>query len=111
MPSLSSLARRFSDRAFGTAFDRTLERAAADRRADYLFFWNRGLGDIALGLVPLFARVRARRPDARIVVVTREELRVPFAMTGADEVHVLPALEREARVDLLAMCRALKLDP
>jgi ADP-heptose:LPS heptosyltransferase len=111
MPSLSSLARRFADRAFGTVFERVLDRAAADPRAEYLFFWNRGLGDIALGLVPLFARVRERRPDARIVVVTREELRVPFAMTGADEVHALRGLEREARVDLMTMCRALRLDP
>ena len=111
MPSLRSLGRRFADRAFGTAFDRTLQRAARDARTDYLFFWNRGLGDIALGLVPLFDRVRARRPGARIVVVTREELRVPFAMTAADEVHVLPRLEREARVDLATMCRALEMDP
>jgi hypothetical protein len=111
MPSLSSLARRLSDRAFGTAFERTLERAARDPRAEYLFFWNRGLGDIALGLVPLFARVRARRPDARIVVATREELRVPFQMTDADEVHVLPRLEREARLGAMEICRPLRLDP
>lgn len=111
MPSLASLARRACDRAFGTAFDRALERAAADSRTGFLFFWNRGLGDIALGLVPLFARVRARRPDARIVVVTREELRVPFAMAGADQVLVLPELAREARVPLAALCRALGLDP
>lgn len=111
MPSLSSLTRRFSDRAFGTAFDRALKRAAGDARAEYLFFWNRGLGDIALGLVPLFARVRARRPDARIVVATREELRVPFQMTDADEVHVLPRLEREARLGALDICRPLRLDP
>ena len=110
MPSLSALARRFSDRAFGTAFERALTRAAADPRRDCLFFWNRGLGDIALGLVPLFARVRERRPGARIVVVTREELRVAFEMTDADEVHVLPGLEREARVELAAMCAALGID-
>jgi hypothetical protein len=110
MPSLSSLARRFSDGAFGTAFERALARAAPDPRTDYLFFWNRGLGDIALGLVPLFARVRQRRPGARIVVVTREELRVAFEMTDAEEVHVLPGLERETRVGLDDMCARLGLD-
>ena len=73
MPSLRSIARRLSDRAFGTTFDRALERARHDPRKAYLFFWNRGLGDIALGLVPLFERIRSEVPDARIAVATREE--------------------------------------
>ena len=100
MPSLKFLARRFSDRAFGTEFERALARARGDSRRGFLFFWNRGLGDIALGLVPLFRRIRKDSPKARIEVVTREELRAPFELAGVDAVHVIPGLEREARIDL-----------
>lgn len=110
MPSLTSIARRLSDRAFGTAFDRALERSRGDPRNAYLFFWNRGLGDIALGLVPLFDRILERSPAARIAVITREELRPAFALTDASEIHVLSGLTREARVSLDAACRALDLD-
>jgi ADP-heptose:LPS heptosyltransferase len=100
MPSLSFLARRLADRTFGTEFDRALARARTDSRKRFLFFWNRGLGDIALGLVPLFLRIRAELPGAKIEVVTREELRQAFDLVGIDGLHVIRDLQREARVRL-----------
>jgi ADP-heptose:LPS heptosyltransferase len=108
MPSVRFLLRRASDRMFGTAFDRALEGTPSSGTA-FLFFWNRGMGDIALGLVPLFARIRRERPGSRIVVITRAELAAPFAMTDADEVRVLDGLEREARVDIGRACSRLGL--
>lgn len=110
MPSLKFLARRFADRAFGTAFDRTLAHVHRDARAEFLFFWNRGLGDIALGLVPLFLRIRAQVPRARIAILTREELRAPFELVGVDDLYVVPKLEREARVDIRRAAPELGLD-
>jgi ADP-heptose:LPS heptosyltransferase len=110
MPSVRFLLRRASDRMFGTAFDRALEGTPSSGTA-FLFFWNRGMGDIALGLVPLFARIRRERPGSRIAVITRAELEAPFAMTDADEVHVLEGLEREARVDIGLACARLGLAP
>ena len=101
MPSLKFLARRFADRTFGTAFDRALQRARDDSRQRFLFFWNRGLGDIALGLVPLFLRIRHELPGAKIEVVTREELRTAFELTGIDALHVVKDLRRESRVNLV----------
>ena len=107
MPSLRFLARRLSDRTFGTAFDRAMARARGDCRRKFLLFWNRGLGDIALGLVPLFLRIRKEVPGAVIEVLTREELRPAFELAGADAIHVIPTLEREARVELPRACAAL----
>lgn len=109
MPSLRFHAQRLSDRAFGTPFDRELARAKRGRSAGFLFFWNRGLGDIALGLVPLFARIRRQDPTARIAVITRDELREPLVLAGADEVHVLAGLVREDRVDMARACSRLGL--
>jgi ADP-heptose:LPS heptosyltransferase len=107
MPSLKFLARRFVDRTFGNAFDRALERSRADSRKRFLFFWNRGLGDIALGLVPLFLRIRVELPGAKIEVVTREELRAAFELTGIDALYVVEDLQREARVSLAEAAPAL----
>jgi hypothetical protein len=38
-----------SPTACGTEFDRVLRAAARDGRREFVFAWNRGLGDIALG--------------------------------------------------------------
>jgi hypothetical protein len=93
--------RALSDRARGTAFERTVQ-AANGKRHRFVFAWNRGLGDIALGLVPLFLRIRAADARSRIEVVTREDLAEPFELAGIDAIHVVPSLARGAAVDLSA---------
>jgi ADP-heptose:LPS heptosyltransferase len=110
MPSLKFLARRLADRTFGTEFDRALSRAGADSRKRFLFFWNRGLGDIALGLVPLFLRIRQEYPGAKIEVVTREELRAAFELTNIHALHVVKDLQRETRVKLAAEAPVLGIE-
>lgn len=88
--------RRLADVLAGTALDRAV--AGAGSRRDFVFFWNRGLGDIALCLVPIFARIRRDVREARILVVTRPELSEPFAMTDADRVIAIPGLARDTRL-------------
>jgi ADP-heptose:LPS heptosyltransferase len=110
MPSLKFLARRLCDRAFGTEFDRAITRARGDSRRAFLFYWNRGLGDIALGLVPLFLRVRNEFAQSRIEVITREELRPAFELAGVDAVHVVDGLARESRIDLAAAAPELGIE-
>ena len=110
MPSLKFLARKLSDRTFGTAFDRVMARARQDPRRRFLFFWNRWLGDIALGLVPLFLRIRKEVPGAAIEVITREDLRAAFESAGVEAIHVIPGLEREARVALPRTCATLGIE-
>ena len=93
-------ARALSDRVRGTAFDRALRDAVRSGRHRFVFGWNRGLGDIALGLVPLFLRIREADKLARIEVVTRQDLAQPFQLAGVDAIHVVPSLARDAVVDL-----------
>ena len=99
-PSARQLIELAVDRLAGTEFDRALERGQRDPRGGYLFFWNRGLGDVVLALEPLFAIVREKVPGARITVVTRAELEEAFRMTDADEVRVLPGLARGAQANV-----------
>lgn len=96
------LTRALSDRVRGTAFERTLRDASRDRRHRFVFAWNRGLGDIALGLVPLFLRIRESDPESRIEVATRADLAQPFELAGVDAIHVVPGLARGAPVDVRA---------
>ncbi|MEP7329003.1 MAG: hypothetical protein ABI777_07310 [Betaproteobacteria bacterium] len=101
--SIRRLRRALSDRLRGTPFDRALDAAIKTGNRDFVFGWNRGLGDIALGLVPLFARIRARCPDSRIVVVTRPDLAEMAALAGVDDVVIVDDLARDAPVDPLRM--------
>jgi len=90
---IGSIVRRFR----GNELDRILERAARARARRFLVFWNRGLGDIALGLYALFARIRTAVPDAEISVLTRSDLADAFALFDVQRVVVDPALERGER--------------
>jgi hypothetical protein len=86
--NVKRLSRALADRLQGTPFDRAVHAAATAGRHEFVFGWNRGLGDIALGLVPLFARIRAADASSRIVVFTRADLADAFRLTDADAVHV-----------------------
>lgn len=105
--NVKRLARAASDRVRGTAFDRALQQAARAGTRTFVFGWNRGLGDIALGLVPLFMRIRAAMADARIDVFTRDDLAQGFALAGCDAVHVIPGLARGGPVDVAGAAAAL----
>ena len=103
--------RALVDRVAGGPYDRALARAAAEGRDRLVFFWNRGLGDIALGLAPMFAHAAARVPGAAIEVVTRAELEEPFRLTAARRIHVVPGLARGDPGGADAACARLPADP
>lgn len=107
--NVKRLARAASDRLRGTAFDRMLQHAARTGARSFVFGWNRGLGDIALGLVPLFMRIRTAVADARIEVFTRDDLAQGFSLAGCDAVHVVPGLARGAAVDVAAAAATMGL--
>ena len=90
---IRSLVRRLR----GNELDRILERAVRSGARRFLVFWNRGLGDIALGLYALFARIREAIPAAEIAVLTRQDLAEAFALFDVQRVIVDPRLERGER--------------
>jgi hypothetical protein len=109
--SLARRLRTLRDRVAGDPYEQALSRAARERRDRLVFFWNRGLGDIALGLVPMFERAGERVPGAAIEVVTRADLDEPFRLTTASRVHVVPGLERTERIGAGTACARLASDP
>lgn len=108
--SFRRLQRVVADRLHGTPFDRALALALRTGQRDFVFGWNRGLGDIALGLVPLFARIRARVTGSRIVLVTRPDLADMAALAGVDDVVIVEGLMRDAPLDPLREAIARGID-
>ena len=73
--------------------------AEAKRRGTrrVILAWNKGLGDIALGIVGLVVLIRDALPRAEVVVLTREDLAEAFTLVpGVDAVHAVPGWRREA---------------
>jgi ADP-heptose:LPS heptosyltransferase len=103
--------RRLGDRLGREPYERALARGARAHASRIAFFWNRGLGDIALGLVPMFARAAERLPGVAIEVVTRADLAEPFRLTDARAIHVVPGLERGEPIGADTACARLASDP
>ncbi len=79
---------------FPNPFDTALSKAASEGKKKFLIVWNRGLGDIPLGLYALTQRMRNFVPDAQITFLTRPDLREGFALLGGVETLVSPNIRR-----------------
>ena len=99
------------DRLGREPYERALAAGVRGHAKRIVYFWNRGLGDIALGLAPMFARAAERLPGVEIEVVTRAELAEPFRLTDARAIHVVPGLERGERIGAETACARLAADP
>lgn len=75
-----------------------------------LIFWNRGLGDIALGLFAIVHRIREFIPDAQITFLTRPNLRDGFLLLGGVEILVAPELKRGDKFDMRLLPDAVAFD-
>lgn len=59
--------------------DRLLKKAAKNNQKKFLLAWNRGLGDIPLGLYAIIYRIREFIPDCSITFLTRPKMGVCFS--------------------------------
>jgi hypothetical protein len=109
--SLKRVVGRARDRLVGNAFERAMRRARNRASPRVLLYWNRGLGDIALGLCALIERIRGEFSAAQISVITRSDLQQAFAMTAVDQVLVWPGLARGDRDGFSRSCAALHVGP
>lgn len=82
--------------------ERLLQKAQKKEAKKVLLFWNRGLGDIALGLYAIVHRIRTTLPDAEITFLTRENLADGFRLLGGVRLIVSPTLKRGDPCDLAA---------
>ena len=91
--------------------DRMLKKAVKRGAKNILLGWNRGLGDIALGLYAIVHRIREKIPDAEITFLIRENLRDGFSLFEGVSTLVAPSWKRGEKTDIKEALRALKVDP
>lgn len=91
---------RFLRSLRGNELDRLLKKAASERKQKFLIVWNRGLGDIALGLYALVHRIKSAIPAAQITFLTRKELEEGFRLLGGVDVIIAQWWKRGVPIDL-----------
>lgn len=105
------MIRRLLRKVRGNEFERILARASARGGRRCLVYWNRGLGDIPLGLYALFRRVREALPGAEIAVLTRADLGAAFELLGVERVIIDPALVRDEHEGFRRACERAGVSP
>ena len=60
--------------------DKLLKKAQRENQRKILITFDRGLGDIALGLYALVFRIRSFIPEAEITFLTRSDLKEGFSL-------------------------------
>ncbi len=60
--------------------ERSINQARKEQKKRFLIAWNRGLGDIALGLFALVHQIRRDIPDAQVTFLTRADLKEGFQL-------------------------------
>jgi ADP-heptose:LPS heptosyltransferase len=84
----------------GNELDRILKKAASENKNRFLIVWNRGLGDIALGLYALVYRINNLVPEAQITFITRKDLEDGFRLLGGVDIIAADWMQRGVPFDL-----------
>ncbi len=74
--------------------DRIVKKAQKKGQKRFLLGWNRGLGDIALGLFAICKRIQEKIPDAEITFLIRKNLEEGFSLLQGVNVLVAPDWKR-----------------
>jgi ADP-heptose:LPS heptosyltransferase len=91
--------------------DLLLKRSKKANHKRFLLAWNRGLGDIALGLYAIVERIREYIPDASITFLTRSNLRQGFELLRNVKVIEAPHWQRGVPYSIEKTLRKLKISP
>jgi len=89
--------------------DELLKKSKENNQTKFLIVWNRGLGDIALGLYGLNLRIRMLVPNAKITYLTRADLAQGFSMLPQINVIVDPEMKRGESYPFLERLMALNI--
>lgn len=96
---------------FPNPLDRLLEKTKKKGGKKILLGWNRGLGDIALGLFAIVKRIRDFIPDAEITFLIRNNLKDGFTMLEGVKTVVAPKWKRGLSYNVFTTLKELEIDP
>src|SRR5271155_5471958 len=91
--------------------DWMLRRAARKGGSKILLGWNRGLGDIALGLYAIVHRIREIIPNAEISFLIRENLKDGFTMLENVQILIAPEWKRGGAYSVRETLKKIGVDP
>lgn len=104
------MLKRFYRKFAPNPLDRLLRKAQKRQSRRFLIGWNRGLGDIALGLYAIIHRIREFIPDASITFLTRENLREGFSLLQGVNILIDPQLKRGVPIDVKGALKKLSVE-
>ncbi|MBI5892859.1 MAG: hypothetical protein HZB79_04275 [Deltaproteobacteria bacterium] len=87
---------------------RILKKAERSGHKRFLVVWNRGLGDVALGLYTFIKKIKEHIPDAEITFITRPDLLEAFYFLEGVMAIAVPWWKRGDRLRRLDAIDALK---
>jgi len=96
---------------FPNPLDSLLRSCAKRGGKKVLLGWNRGLGDIALGLFAIVHRIREMIPGAEITFLTRPNLKDGFSLLSGVDVLIDPNLKRGSIGNIERSLQDLMVDP
>lgn len=91
--------------------DRLLKKANKQNKKTFLIEWNRGLGDIALGLYAMKERICQVISSPEITFITRESLKEGFSLLEGVKTILVPHWKRNQPYDVYEALKTLKIDP
>ncbi|MCH9630191.1 MAG: hypothetical protein S4CHLAM37_01850 [Chlamydiia bacterium] len=97
----------FAKKILPNPLDTLLKTCILQRKRKFLIPWNRGLGDVPLGLYALTTHIRKFIPNAEITFVTRKDLHEVFNMLEGVEVLSSAFIKRGEEFDLTQVVESL----
>lgn len=95
-----SLFKKLARKLQPNPLDTLLKKASRQRRNHFLICWNRGLGDIPLGLYALKERILGFCPQAELTFLTRPDLAEGLKMLGNVKILSDPRWKRGSVFEL-----------
>lgn len=92
--------RKLKRKIFPNPFDLLLKKARKKGQKKFLLAWNRGLGDIPLGLYALKTRILEYIPEAEITFIIRENLKEGFSLFEGVKTIIAPDWKRNKEFNL-----------
>lgn len=87
--------------------ERLLRHAQRAKAKRILLVWNRGLGDIALGLYAIVQKIRDFLPEASVTFLTRSNLAEGFSLLSGVEVLIAPGLQRGEQISAVSLLQEI----
>jgi ADP-heptose:LPS heptosyltransferase len=105
----TDMLRKIIRKILPNPFDRLLISSLKKNRKNFLIGWNRGIGDIPLGLYALVQRIKWFIPDAKITFMIRPSLFEGFQLFPEVDVLIAPKWRRGEKFSVKDTLAELKI--